>query len=51
VGHVTGIQWTTAATTFNIFEFNPIWGGLITVPAITQTQTMDWDHVYLSGKN
>jgi hypothetical protein len=51
VGHVTGIQWTTVATTFNIFEFNPIWGGLSTVPAITQTQTMDWDHVYLSGKN
>jgi hypothetical protein len=51
VGHVTGIQWTTAATAFNIFEFNPIWGGLSTVPAITQTQTMDWDHVYLSGKN
>jgi hypothetical protein len=34
-----------------MFEFYPIWGGSNTVPAITQTQTMDWDHVYLSGKN
>jgi len=51
VGHVTGIQWTTGATAFNIFEFRPVWGGMESIPAITETQTMDWDHVYLSGKN
>jgi hypothetical protein len=51
VGSMGGIGWTTAAATFNMFEFYPIWGGSNTVPAITQTQTMDWDHVYLSGKN
>lgn len=50
VGHVSGIQWTKAATVFDVFEFRPIWGGVESVPAITQSQTMDWDHVYLSGK-
>jgi hypothetical protein len=51
VGTVTGFQWTTDATLFNTFEFYPIWGGGNTSPAITATQTMDWDHVYVSGKN
>ena len=51
VGHVAGIQWTPAATTFNTFELRPIWGGIDAAPAITQDQTMDWDDVYLSGKN
>jgi uncharacterized protein YjdB len=51
VGHVAGIQWTPGATTFNTFELRPIWGGIDAAPAITQDQTMDWDDVYLSGKN
>jgi len=50
--HVTsvgGLQWTTGATAWNIFELYPVWGGIgDTVPA---TMTADWDHVYLSGKN
>jgi hypothetical protein len=51
VGSVTGFQWTPDATAFSTFEFYPIWGGGNTSPAITATQTMDWDHVYISGKN
>jgi uncharacterized protein YjdB len=51
VGSASGIQWTSGATTFTTFQFYPIWGGGNTSPAITQTQTMDWDHVYISGKN
>jgi hypothetical protein len=51
VGSVGGIGWTTGATTFNLFEFNPFWGGTDQTPAITSTQTMDMDHVYVSGKN
>jgi uncharacterized protein YjdB len=49
VGHDTGIQWTTTATTFTEFDFRPVWGG-IGPPNVPATQTMDWDDVYLSGK-
>ena len=49
VGSVGGIQWTAGAATFNQMDFRPVWGGAGgTVPA---TMTMDWDHVYMSGKN
>jgi hypothetical protein len=51
VGSVGGIQWTSGATSFDTFQFYPIWGGGNTSPSITATQTMDWDHVYISGKN
>jgi hypothetical protein len=50
IGHVGQIQWTPGATNFNVFEFTPVWGGVNTSPAITSTQTMDLDDVYLSGK-
>ena len=44
-----GLQWTTGATSWDIFELHPVWGGIgDTVPS---TQTIDWDHVYVSGKN
>jgi len=49
VGSVGGIQWTPGAATFSQMDFRPVWGGAGgTVPA---TMTMDWDHVYMSGKN
>jgi uncharacterized protein YjdB len=49
VGSRTGLKMATTAAYWDVFEFRPIWGGLgDTVPA---TQTLDWDHVYLSGKN
>jgi hypothetical protein len=52
IGHVaSGVQFSSGATAFNTFELYPIWGGGNTSPAITATQTMDWDHVYISGKN
>jgi len=52
VGHVaTGIQFSSGTTAFSTFEIYPIWGGGNTSPAITATQTMDWDHLYVSGKN
>jgi hypothetical protein len=52
IGHVaSGIQFSSGATAFKVFEIYPIWGGGNTSPAITATQTMDWDHVYVSGRN
>lgn len=50
VGSATGIQWTTGATAFDVISYYPIWGGGNPSPAITVTQTMDWDHIYVSGK-
>ncbi|HJQ10494.1 MAG TPA: Ig-like domain-containing protein [Gemmatimonadaceae bacterium] len=51
IGSVGGVGFSSGAATFYIFEFRPVWGGTETSPAITSTQTMDWDHVYISGKN
>jgi uncharacterized protein YjdB len=48
--HVGGIQWTSGDGKWDTFEFRPIWGGTGST-LVQQTQTMDWDHVYLSGKN
>jgi uncharacterized protein YjdB len=50
IGSVRGIKWTTDATVFTHFNWDPVWGG-IGPPNVPATQTMDWDHVYLSGKN
>ena len=50
IGHVSGIQWTPGAAVFNQMDFRPIWGGTGPTP-VPATQTMDWDHVYMSGKN
>jgi uncharacterized protein YjdB len=50
IGHVGGIQWTAGDGKWDTFEFRPIWGGTGST-LVQQTQTMDWDHVYLSGKN
>jgi hypothetical protein len=49
VGSVSGLQYTSGTTAWNVFEIYPVWGGVgtRTVPA---TMTFDWDHVYLSGK-
>jgi uncharacterized protein YjdB len=50
VGSVnSGIQWTTAATTWNIFSLRAIWGGIGDV--VPATMYLDTDHLYLSGKN
>ena len=49
VGSRTSLQFTSSATSWGIFEFTPVWGGVTdNVPA---TMTFDVDHVYLSGKN
>jgi hypothetical protein len=43
------LQWETGASTWGYFHYCNGWGGIGgTVPA---TMTLDWDHVYLSGKN
>lgn len=51
IGSVTGIQWTTSATQFTEVDLRPVWGGVETDPAITETQTMDFGHFYASGKD
>jgi len=49
VTSVSGLQWTTGATAWNVFELYPVWGGIgDTVPA---TMWCQWDHVYLSKKD
>jgi hypothetical protein len=52
VGSLSGILWSTngGASLMSTFEFRPIWGGTGPTP-VAATQTMDWDDVYLSGKN
>ena len=49
VGSVGGLQWTAGTTGWNVFELYPVWGGVGDV--VSSTQWMEWDHVYLSGKN
>ena len=44
------LQWTTGATTWNIFHLSTIWGGS-GGPSLPVTMTVDWDHAYISGKN
>lgn len=44
------VQWQTGAATWNLFHYTTIWGG-VGGPTVPATQYMDWDHVYLSGKN
>jgi hypothetical protein len=49
VGSVSGLQWTAGATAWNVFELWPVWGGAGDI--VPSTQWIEWDHVYLSGKN
>jgi hypothetical protein len=49
VASYSGIQWTTGQTAWNIFELWPVWGGVTDI--VPSTQWIEWDHVYLSGKN
>jgi uncharacterized protein YjdB len=50
ITHVGGIQWSDTDGKWDTFEFRPVWGGTGST-LVQQTQTMDWDDVYLSGKN
>jgi hypothetical protein len=49
VGSIRNLAWTATATRFTEFDFRPVWGGV--GGAVPATQTMDWDNVYISGKN
>jgi uncharacterized protein YjdB len=49
VGSLSGLQFTSSTTSWNTFEFRPVWGGVGDV--VPSTMTLDWDHVYISGKN
>ena len=49
VGSYSGRQFTSGATVWGIFQFQPIWGGI--TDAVPATMTQDWDHLYISGKN
>jgi len=47
--HHKAMQWQSGASTWGYFYYYNDWGGVgQTVP---ETMTLDWDHVYLSGKN
>jgi len=50
ITHVGGIQWSDTDGKWDTFEFRPVWGGT-GATLVQQTQTMDWDDVYISGKN
>ena len=45
----SGLQWTNGSTQWFVFELQPIWGG--TSGTVTNTMWIQWDHVYVSGKN
>jgi uncharacterized protein YjdB len=49
VGSFSGLQYTSGATSWDTFEWRPIWGGVSDV--VPATQTLDVDHIYLSAKN
>jgi len=49
VGSYSGRQFTSGATSWGIFQFEPVWGGI--TDAVPATMTQDWDHLYISGKN
>jgi hypothetical protein len=49
VGSRTSVAFTSGATLWDTFEIRPVWGGLNDV--VPATQTLDWDNIYLSGKN
>jgi uncharacterized protein YjdB len=48
VGSVSGIRWTTEATSWQLFSLRPIWGGV--GGAVPATMTLDFDHVYVSAR-
>jgi hypothetical protein len=48
VGSRTGLQFTSATTSWNTFEFRPVWGGVGGI--VPSTMTVDWDDLYISGK-
>lgn len=47
-GHYTNQRWMSGATTFNLFQWAPVYGGVATKVPADQYQYMD--HVYVSGK-
>jgi hypothetical protein len=49
IGSFSGLGYTSGATTWDTLEWRPIWGGVSDV--VPATQTLDVDHIYLSGKN
>jgi hypothetical protein len=49
VTSVSGLQWTTGATRWYIFQFYPVWGGI--GDTVNNDMWFQWDHVYMSGKN
>jgi hypothetical protein len=49
IGSLSGIQWTSGAARWDIFEFQPVWGGQ-GGPVVSADMWVQWDHVYLSGK-
>jgi hypothetical protein len=49
VGSYGGLQWSTGTTAWDVFALAPVWGGAGDI--VPATMWIDWDHVYLSGKN
>jgi hypothetical protein len=49
VGSLSSLQFTSSTTSWNTFEFRPVWGGVGDI--VPSTMTLDWDDLYLSGKN
>jgi hypothetical protein len=43
------VQWETGAVTWVRFHYTTIWGG--SAGTVPELMWMDWDHIYLSGKN
>lgn len=49
IASYSGRQFTSGATSWGIFQFQPVWGGVTDV--VPATMTLDLDHLHLSGKN
>lgn len=50
IGSVHNLQFANGDAKWFIFEYYPVWGGQ-GGPNVQQSMWIQWDHVYISGKN
>ena len=44
----SGLQWSSNAGVFDIFEFQPVWGGVDPADSVPASMYIQWDECYLS---
>jgi uncharacterized protein YjdB len=49
IQHIPNIMWQSSSPSWRLLHLAPVWGG--GGGTVANTMTMDFDHIYLSGKN